>query len=153
MKTDQDTFASIMSEEDKQKLNEEPKAIRGLMHFMTENKGEKDKIVKKIGGNEKGNTFIKSSEGRINNNLVMDKIIYYKRMGNNKEIVPVYLDKKLKEKLDYLTKSPKYKGFSRTVIISAVVSIFLDSEQEEINKEMAKALENLQIKMEEINER
>ena len=143
-----DTLSSMMSETERQRLEEEPKAIRGLLHFMNnEDVGKND--TKETVARRKAieNTFKKPVENAIDNNAVMNRIIYYKRMGINKEIIPVYIDKGLKEKLDFLIKSPKYKGFSRTVILSAVLSLFLDNERDEIENEMKTALEILEKKV------
>ena len=140
------TLAAIMTSEDQDFLQKEaPLKIRGLSHFMEEENLREMEIKT---GQEPAETdenipFKKAKMDEVNEKRIFDRIVYYKRMGSNKEIVPVYIDKIQKEKLDFLLKSPKYKGLSKTAVLSALLSLFLENEEVEVNNEIKKNLERL----------
>lgn len=119
---------------------------RGMKHLANFINGEQELVTDDEGKDDENNSFIKEEAFVANNSKIMERIVYYKRRKNKKAQV-IYLHEDVKEKLDILTKSSKYKDFDRIAIASAVLSIFLDSEKEEIAKTMKELLSEMEKKL------
>ena len=137
------SLGEVMSDADKEILQEPPRAIKELVERITGvNKESSDNDLTK-GGDERNNSLNNTSSLNVNNKSLEDKIVYFQRMGKNKQSSPVYLENSVKQKLDYLMKSPKYKAFDRVSLISGIVSDFLEKEKEQIKLGMELTLEKI----------
>lgn len=130
------SFNDVFTDKDRKLMNEPPRGIRELVNSMNEH-DDIDNLEENIKERmSRSNSFIKLPELKIDNKTLEEKIAYYQRMGKNKKSVLIYIEENVKKKLDILMQSPKYKAFDKVTVVSAIISSFLDLENEEINKAM-----------------
>ena len=120
---------------------------RGMAHLANEiNGSNKETENQDKPRDEEIYSFKKGEGSEVNNSEIIERMIFFKRR-KNKKTQTVYLYEDIKEKLDILSQSAKYKDFDRVEILSAVISKFLEDEKDEIKKTMREMLEKWQNKI------